>query len=532
MDSFRIDKYGYLLLLVALLCGCSRKQGPVHPEEPDDQRTKYGLKATTTLWGMITDQDKKPLQGISVSDGFTVTQTDNRGIYELVRHERARFVYYTTPAIFRLEVDTDNHPSFYARIRNDQALARQDFSLTRINKEEKWTLICVGDPQTTTQDDVQRFVNETVADIDRTAATLQQSGQSVYAITLGDIVHDVPAVYPLMRSAMSRRRVSFHQVLGNHDHTENMSDLRAHEVYENTFGPRNYSFERGDAHIIALDNYINLNNLDGKPTGGLTDETWEGLQADLAVVPKDRMIILCAHVPFRQGTASTHGRDVVNLLKTFKEAHIMTGHTHTNEKWKHDGQAMSQLMEHTHGTACGAHWRSRVCLDGTPNGYAVYSVAKNHVNDYYYKATGEQYDRNYQMRLYDGATRFYNSNSHYYFNSYFGEAENRVVANIWNADPTWIITLEEEGYAPVEMMQAQQPISDLSAYTYHLFYKNKEWTGETNHYWQALLPSGKKPQEATFTVRAKDVRNNFTYTKYSSPANPGWQIAYEGIGYP
>jgi hypothetical protein len=244
------------------------------------------------------------------------------------------------------------------------------------------------------------------------------------------------------------------------------------------------------------------------------------------------MIILCAHVPFRQGTASTHGRDVVNLLKTFKEAHIMTGHTHTNEKWKHDDLPMSKLMEHTHGTACGAHWRSRVCLDGTPNGYAVYHIEKNHIKDYYYKATGEQYDRNYQMRLYDGATRFYNNTSHFYFNTYFGEATNRVVANIWNADPTWNITLEEAGYAPVEMNQTQQPITDWSAYTYHLFYKNKEWTGETNHFWQALLPSGKKPAEAVFTVKAKDVRNNITYTRYSSPANPGLQNDYEGISYP
>lgn len=525
-------KYSCMLLLAGIFWSCSKKQDIEEPEPPVDDRTKYGLKASTNLWGILTDQDNKPIQGVQVSDGFSVTRTNSRGIYELIRHDRARYVFYTTPPEYAITVDAQKHPLFYARINRDEDLTRKDFSLVKSNKEEQWTLICVGDPQTTTQDDVERFRTETLADIDRTAASVQQAGRSVYAITLGDITHDKPGLYPSMKSAMSNRNVSFFQALGNHDHTEDQNDLWAHETFENTFGPRNYSFERGDAHIIVLDNYINLNNLENKPTGGLTDETWKWLQADLADIPKDKLVILCAHVPFRQGTASTHGRDAVNLLKTFREAHIMTGHTHTNEKWKHDNQPMSQLMEHTHGTACGAHWRSRVCLDGTPNGYAVYDIEKNHIKDYYYKATGEQYDRNYQMRLYDGATRFYNDNSHYYFNTYFGEANNRVVANIWNADPTWIITLEEEGYAPVPMIQTLQPITDWSAYTYHLFYKNKEWTGETSHYWHALLPGGKSPAQSVFTVKAKDVRNNITYTIHSSPDNPGLQTDYEGISYP
>ena len=189
-------------------------------------------------------------------------------------------------------------------------------------------------------------------------------------------------------------------------------------------------------------------------------------------------------------------------------------------------------MEHTHGTTCGAHWRSNVCLDGTPNGYGVYHINGNHISDYYYKATGEAYDRNYQMRIYDGAYHFHMPHSGYYFNRTFGEAVNRVVANIWNADETWEVTLEEDGYAPVVMSQTQEAISDWCAYSYHLHHKDKLWTGETTHFWQVLLQSGKQPQAATFTIKAKDVRNNVTYTTSSSPSNPNIQFTYDGIAYP
>lgn len=517
-----------VLLLITFLISCSKgKEQSPSSDSKLDEKENYG----TSLWGMITDESNKPIEGVVVSNGFKVTKTDSKGIYQFERNNKARFVYYTTPADYEINLTAGKHPDFYSKIDLTKSF-RYDFKLKKRIKSNKWTLLCVGDPQTSNLENIERFKTETLADIDRTVKTLQNAGETVYAITLGDIVHDRFELYPTMKSAMSNRLVPFFQVLGNHDHADNVSDDKAHEAFEDAFGPRNYSFDVGNAHVIALDNYINLNNLVNKPTGGLTDEIWEWLQADLAQVPKDKLVILAAHVPFRQGTATTHGRDVVDLLKTYKEAHIMTGHTHTNYKYKHDNNSSSQLTEHTHGTACGAHWRSRICSDGTPNGYAVYHINDNRIADYYYKATGEQYDRGYQMRLYDGAYHFYQTGMGYYFNQYFGEVNNRVVANIWNGDQTWSVTLEEEGYAPIAMNQTNQEVMDWNAYTYHFYYKDKIWDATTTHYWQGRLPSGKKPSESTFTVKAKDVRNNVTYTASSSPSKPNIQFDYTGIAYP
>ena len=44
------------------------------------------------------DRGEKLLQGIKVSDGLQVVETDAKGCFSLPGHERARFVFITTPS--------------------------------------------------------------------------------------------------------------------------------------------------------------------------------------------------------------------------------------------------------------------------------------------------------------------------------------------------------------------------------------------------------------------------------------------------
>ena len=185
-----LGKLTIVAFFIACAVGCSKPGekipiggGDVHAED----REKYGLHANTSLWGQITDEGGEPLKGIAVTDGYSVTTTDSEGIYQLVGHAKARFVYYTTPAEFAIRVDDGNHPSFYAKINKATSLFRQDFKLTPATKSEKWTLICVGDPQTSTYDNVERFINESLADIDRTALELKNEGETVYAPSIGSL---------------------------------------------------------------------------------------------------------------------------------------------------------------------------------------------------------------------------------------------------------------------------------------------------------------------------------------------------------
>lgn len=96
--------------------------------------------------------------------------------------------------------------------------------------------------------DHSRYVNETIPDIEATVETFKAKGRAVYGITLGDIVFDTPDLWSNMKEAMGNRNLTIFQTIGNHDHLKTeTSDDKAAANFESQFGPRNYSFNRGNA---------------------------------------------------------------------------------------------------------------------------------------------------------------------------------------------------------------------------------------------------------------------------------------------
>jgi hypothetical protein len=109
----------------------------------------------------------------------------------------------------------------------------------------------------------------------------------------------------------------------------------------------------------------------------------------------------------------------------------MSGHTHFNESWE-DGN----MMEHNHGTVCGAWWTGPICGDGTPNGYGVYEVNGNEIQ-WYYKSTGRP--KEHQLRIYPK-----------------GQSRNdpdEITVNVWNWDAKWKVEWFEDGVPKGSMQQ-------------------------------------------------------------------------------
>ena len=103
---------------------------------------------------------------------------------------------------------------------------------------------------------------------------------------------------------------------------------------------------------------------------------------------------------------------------------------------------------------CGAWWTAKVAGDGSPNGYNVYVADGNTFVDWYYMGynTNEN-KRSHQMRLYrgnsvygadaptDSSSNAYGIKGYYGFN--FGD--DHIVANIYNADNDWDVSVYEDG---------------------------------------------------------------------------------------
>ena len=295
----------YIFIIAALTAlifsGCSND---------DDRPVKTPIDPLTDIYGVVTDNQGNRLQGIVVSDGYTCTATDENGVYQLTAGEFSYHVYLSIPAAYEVPV-SEGLPCFWQKLTEGRK--RYDFTLTPLagGAENEFNLFCVADPQCQNTTNIARFNNETVPDI---AAQVAASALPSYGITLGDIGWNTENtdytndVFPLMKKAMQTDKVGLplFQVMGNHDNKviavskDNYTvahDIAAQRNFEYIFGPVNYSFDRGNVHIIAMDNIIFPSHKDYSL--GFRDDQVEWLRQDLSYVSKDKMVILCVHMPMR-----------------------------------------------------------------------------------------------------------------------------------------------------------------------------------------------------------------------------------------
>ena len=78
-------------------------------------RAMDGVSCPNKVSGSVTCEGKA-LQGVVVTDGFDVVQTDAQGRYELPMNRGARFVYLSSPAGYLAPL-VGSHVGFYQRLK-------------------------------------------------------------------------------------------------------------------------------------------------------------------------------------------------------------------------------------------------------------------------------------------------------------------------------------------------------------------------------------------------------------------------------
>ena len=430
---------------------CGGDDGGTTPTPAPPQK-ELEVDAASDLYGFVGDKAGKPVEGVVVSDGYQCVATDSRGVYQMRRHPDAVYVFYTTPANCKIRTGGDGYPDFFARLAAGTHKIRQDFTLEPLPAEEKYfRLICIGDPQPAKAGEVTRFSRETMTDLRR---TVDGTSAPCYGVALGDITGEKPDLLATMRRTLGEAGIPVFALPGNHDKYR-VDDATPRNVsyFSQTMGPVDYSFNRGDVHIVCMDDVIYTSGT--AYTNGFSDAQLAWLREDLSFVPRERMVILCYHIPLRGATARNMGQ-VKALLGEFAEAHLMCGHTHYNENYI-NGNAGEGLFEHIHGAACGVFWFSALNGDGTPNGYAVYDVTGPKIARWYYKPS--LHDATFQIRLHRGGDVCSG-----FVYPYTPDA---VIANVWNADPSWTVSLCENGVKTKPMTLTTQ-YTDAWSVGYHV----------------------------------------------------------------
>lgn len=477
--------YFLAFTLVGIGCGKSTSDPVLEDtpgvEDPSKKLSNIVLEQGNNVYGHVVDTDYNPIPDVVVSDGYSVVKTNAKGEYQFKKNSKATFVYYSTPAGYEVNVATGrNMALFYATLSSSDAPQKHDFILKKLTtNESKFYLYAIGDPQVANSNEVDRFNNETMADIKEQLAT---SSLPAYGISLGDIVADQPSLFNTMKTALGSSSMKVFTTIGNHDKTGgNATTPRNSTTFETQYGPLNYSFNRGDVHFVCMDNVVFSNN--SSYSLGFSNEQLDWLEKDLSFVPKDKLLILYYHMPIRGTNFSTRSR-LFNLIKDFKEVHLMAGHTHYNENYIHNVSG-KEIYEHVHAAACGAWWKSTINGDGTPNGYAIYEIDGTTVKNWIYKPT--KLPSTFQIRLHKGNASYGGTYGFYSYN----EPENRLIANVWNADPEWKIEVYVGNQKLGNMTLKTALNKDAWSLGYHLGVLNRNpdnYTTATKHLYVFDLP--------------------------------------------
>ncbi len=387
-------------------------------------------KKAGKITGRITDKNKKSIAGVIVSDGFSVVVTDKNGNYAFEPNEKAKFVWLSVPAGY--EFITEKHISRHYHVLSDKA--EYNFELEKLKQDDnKHNFIIWADPQVKNKKDVAQMLGTSVPDTIKTIKAMDTA--LVHGIGVGDLVWDNLALFSDYDAAVAQMGIPFFQALGNHDMDYRQGgDETSDKTFSEYYGPTYYSFNRGKAHYIVLDDVRYLGR-EREYDGFITQAQLDWMAKDLKHVAKDALVIISLHIPVHN--AVKNNKDFYALLKGYSNVHIMSGHTHYNRNVITNG-----IFEHNHGTVCGAWWTGPICEDGTPRGYGVYQVEGNKLK-WHYQGTG--LDQKEQVRIYvDELTN-----------------QKRLIANVWNWDPEWKVEyfLDDKAMGQMEQQKGVDPMA-------------------------------------------------------------------------
>ena len=475
-----------------------------------------------------------PIPGVPVTDGYTFAVTDYNGEYALKGNSNSRSVYITVPAEYEIPTDGNHHPAYYKNgdFSNSGQLYVNNFVLTpRASVSDKFTLAVAADIHVSNDSDLSKFTGRSLPDM---LSTLDSYCTGEYAecvtILAGDQMTDNMSMVQSFKNSLAGktvggRRQTFLHCIGNHDFdaqyvTSNgltADSYNASKTFIDNFGPTDYSLNIGKAHIVVMNNMVvhSAGSSSVEYYQQFTNEQLEWLKADIALVknPQDKVVILCVHCPILNNSYQNYSA-VTDLLTKFHEAHIVSGHAHRIQNYKHTKSCAggSKVYEHNLQMMGGMWWKTNLAVDGSPAGFGLMKFSGKKLYESVNKTTGADLD--HQIRVYNGSST-YNSRtanagatSQHWTGSYnWGDLSGKFIARVWNADAdSWAVEFVKDGVSyPMTRLSGQL---DQCTFGYSwMFYDcpnggSSVYKIYTDSFWVIDAPGGDPAKETGWKIVA------------------------------
>jgi hypothetical protein len=330
-------------------------------------------------------------------------------------------------------------------------------------------------------------------------------------VTLGDIVFDDLDVMEPHNQAIAMIGIPWYNVIGNHDlNYDAHDDAHSDETFERIYGPSYYSFDHGPTHFMVLDDVTWVGKKDGEKGryfGGLGERQMKFIKNDLAMIPKDQLVVLMMHIPL---IGVEDRQELYRLIEQRPVAVSLSAHTHYMEHLfigDKDGWKGKEKHHHViNVTVCGSWWRGRkdergiphaTMSDGGPNGYSImeFDGAKYSLE---FRAAGRPAD--YQMNIYaPEAVKPSDLGSTAVLANVFAGSDKSIVEMRIDSDGQW-----------VKMQQAvmNDPAFEKEAVE-ELKWVERNWTElpkphPTPHIWRGTMPTSLTPGTHLIEIRSSE----------------------------
>lgn len=413
------------------------------------------------LYGKVTAAGQ-PLEGVVVSDGQITTQTGKDGMYYMQSQKKRGYVFISVPSGYEVS-STGVLPDFHKKIKRDEFEVTQvDFSLKPVDGQDQHIMYVLGDLHLAGRNDDLKQFDMFADDLNEQIKANQSRRQ--YIMTLGDMTWEIYWDSYNFSNYLKTMNSSFEDIqvfhtIGNHDHDVNAEgDFNTVLEYFSYVGPNYYSFNIGQVHYVILDDILCKNTGAGTSESRdyadeVDEEQLEWLKADLKYVDPSMTVVVASHAPMYSASGAGTFKEALNNLSglmacfsKFSNVHYFTGHTHDIYNVDKMNSA-NPHFEHNAGAVCATWWWTyRTCQmnlarDGAPGGYTICDFDGADF-EWVFKA----YDRDldYQFRAYD----MNNVNSSEFpkgYDTYSTTPANSVLINIWNWDPSWTLSVTENG---------------------------------------------------------------------------------------
>lgn len=470
------------------------------------------------------DADEPGIVGVKLSNGSDIVRSDASGRYRIAVAS-GQTVFVIKPPGYRLPLGDDALPAFWRHHlpEGSASLRYAGIAPTALDaagwdvplqidppSQQAFEMLIFGDPQPKSLLDVDYYARDIVD-------PLIGNHTARLGISLGDIVDDDLSLYPAMKAVTARLGLPWLHVAGNHDlDFDAPHDAQSLHSFRAAFGPDTFAWEDSDISIVGLDNVIYLSGQQPGYIGGLRADQFEFLAAYLATLPKQRLLVLAAHIPFfdtrseRETFRHADRERLFAMLQEFEQVLLLTAHSHVQQHVVHDAasgwKGATPLHEYNVGAACGGFWGGTkdsdgipdaMMADGTPNGYARLRLLADGRYALQWLAARAPHDQQIALHAPQVLRRGSYPAVGVYANVFMGMPETRVEVRIGDAE--WSAM---QRVLRVDPRVVRENLLDDMAGQLRGFDRTPEAVAST-HLWRATLPTDLAVGEHRIAVRAE-----------------------------